>query len=194
MKKFVLLIFVCLLLVPVSVSARQKMHRITLKDASVIVGKVLEMKDGVYSIESPALGEIKLREENIVEIRLMGQNEQYQGGAANIDIQDGARRQKVSPARRNYERSLQSQSSSGSDDLSRQQEEVNSRVRSMTADGNFVDSLMDVSGSESMMDVMSDPEVMDAISRNDYEFLMNNEKMKALMESQSIKNLLGDVE
>jgi hypothetical protein len=194
MKKLALLIFACLLWVPASVYARQKLHRITLKDASVIVGKVLEMKDGVYSIESPALGKINLREENIVEIRLMGQNEQYPGNSNTIDIHDGARRNQPSPARQKYEQSLQNQSSGGSDGLNRQQEEVNSRVRSMTADGNFVDSLMDVSGSESMMDVMSDPEVMDAISRNDYEFLMNNEKMKALMESQSIKNLLGDVE
>jgi hypothetical protein len=64
----------------------------------------------------------------------------------------------------------------------------------MTADGDFVDSLLDLSENQSMMDVMADPEVMDAISRNDYDFLMNNEKMINLMESQDIKGLLGDVE
>ncbi len=81
-----------------------------------------------------------------------------------------------------------------SNDLARQQEEVNSRVRSMTMDGDFLDSMMDLGDSTAMTEVMQDPEIIDAISRNDYDFLMNNEKMKSLMDSQEIKSLLGDVQ
>ncbi|HNX77999.1 MAG TPA: hypothetical protein PKM56_20155, partial [Candidatus Rifleibacterium sp.] len=83
---------------------------------------------------------------------------------------------------------------SGSSDLSQQQEEVSSRVQSMTMDGEFLDSMMNLGNSDAMNDVMQDPEIMDAISRNDYEYLMNSEKMKNLMDSQEIKEMLGDVQ
>jgi hypothetical protein len=202
MKKICLLIIFLFLFISLSGQAKQKMHRITLKDASVVIGKVVSMQDGVYVIESPVLGKVQIEEDNIVEIRLMGKNERlpevYEDQGArnnNIEIHDGAKKnRRVSPARRKYEQSVQDHQSSGSNDMGRQQQEVNSRVRSMTADGDFVDSLLDLSENQSMMDVMADHEVMDAISRNDYDFLMNNEKMINLMESQDIKGLLGDVE
>jgi len=180
--------------------AAEKLKKITLKDASVIIGRVIEMKDAQYTVETEALGALKLDEDNIIEIRTLGSNEDaytdYQPSEPgkphqDIQIQDGAKRQKSSPARQKYEESLQP---SGSNDMNRQQEEVNSRVKSMTADGDFLESLMDLSENNSMMDVMSDPEVMDAISRNDYDFLMNNEKMKNLMDSSEIKDLLGGME
>jgi hypothetical protein len=176
------------------VMAAARLQKITLKDASVIIGRIVEMKGGSYSIESPTLGEIKVAEDNIVEIRALGENEDVSPSAGqakqNLSIQDGSKKRRVSPARQKYEQSLRQQQNSGSDDLARQQEEVNTRVKSMTADGNFLNSLMDISQNE----VMSDPEIMEAISNNDYDFLMNNEKMKNLMESSEMREFLGDVE
>jgi hypothetical protein len=180
------------------VMAAARLQKITLKDASVIIGRIVEMKGGSYSIESPTLGEIKVAEDNIVEIRALGENEDVSPSAGqakqNLSIQDGSKKRRVSPARQKYEQSLRQQQNSGSDDLARQQEEVNTRVKSMTADGNFLNSLMDISQNENMLEVMSDPEIMEAISNNDYDFLMNNEKMKNLMESSEMREFLGDVE
>lgn len=202
MKKLIVLI--CLVLVASYLGAAEKLQRITMKDDSVIIGKVLGMKDGVYSVESTTLGKLSLMAENVIEIRTLGQDEEQHPPASRaikepdskqIQIRDGSNKKiKRSSAREKYEQSSQKNSPSGSGDLTRQQEEVNSRVKSMTADGNFLNSLMDLSQDSSMMDVMSDPEIMEAISNNDYEFLMNNEKMKSLMDSQDMKNLLGDVE
>lgn len=195
MKK-ALVVFL-LVFLAVSGSAAEKLKRITMKDASVIIGSIVEMKAGKYTVETTALGQLIIDEDNIVEIRTLTADEEYQEStvknSGTIKINDGSKRKPPrSPAREKYE-SRQENHSSGSSDMARQQEEVNSRVKSMTADGGFLNSLMDLSENNNMMDVMSDPEIMDAISRNDYDFLMNNEKMKSLMESSEIRDLLGDM-
>ncbi|MEW6711535.1 MAG: hypothetical protein AB1403_17060 [Candidatus Riflebacteria bacterium] len=198
--KRIILVFLAVLIACASNGA-EKLKKITLKDASVIIGSVIEMKEGRYTVETKALGRLVLDEDKIVEIRSLTAAEETAEEAENqnqplptkkIKIKDGSKKKKQ-PAVKKYEEQVESYNS-GSDDLNRQQEEVNSRVKSMTADGGFLNSLMDLSQNGNMMDVMSDPEVMDAISRNDYDFLMNNEKMKTLMESSEIKDMLGDVE
>ncbi len=199
MKRFILVLLT--VLIACASNGTEKLKKITLKDASVIIGSVIEMKGGRYTVDTKALGRLVLDEDNIVEIRSLTAAEETAEEAETrtqplptkkIAIKDGAKKRKQ-PAVKKYEEQVESYNS-GSDDLNRQQEEVNSRVKSMTADGGFLNSLMDLSQNGNMIDVMSDPEVMDAISRNDYDFLMNNEKMKALMESSEVKDMLGDVE
>jgi len=159
-------------------------QRIVLLDHSVIIGEVTEMKDGVYTVRSEAVGEIKISAEKIVEITKLD-SAQPAASTKSIGILDGTKksaRKTVAPA----------PALGGSDDLKLQQERANSQVQSMTMQEDFMEDMMSLSGSNDMVDVMSDPEIMEAISRNDYEFLMNNEKMKSLMESSEIKDLLGE--
>ena len=180
MKKIVLI----LLLVAVSsiCSAAGIKQRIVLLDRSVIIGEVTEMKDGIYTVQSETVGEIKIPAEKIIEITKLDSAQPAASGQA-IGILDGTKK----PVRNAQPRAL-----AGSDDLKAQQERANSQVQSMTAQEDFLENMMDLSGSANMIEVMTDPEVMEAISRNDYEFLMNNEKMKSLMESSEIKDLLGE--
>lgn len=180
-------------------------QRIVLTDKTTLIGRVVEMKDGVYTVETDTLGRLKIEAARVVEISILNQTAAAQKEASassggshpeaepaettrKIKILDGEKKQQTS------EPHQENASVAGSDDLTRQQEEVNSRVRSMTMDGDFLDSMMDLGDSTAMTEVMQDPEIMDAISRNDYDFLMNNEKMKSLMDSQEIKSLLGDVQ
>ncbi|GAB4271887.1 MAG: hypothetical protein Kow0029_09980 [Candidatus Rifleibacteriota bacterium] len=200
-----ILAVICFLAISMTCSA-QSVQRIALKDGTVIIGKVLEMKEGVYTINSSSVGKLFINSDNIIEIRnLTSADSEYENekienkpGTRSIEIRDGSpKNYRKSSAREKYERSISQRakdSDSGSNNLDRQQEQVNSIVQSMTADGNFLNSLMDISQDQNMLDVMSDPEIMDAISRNDYDFLMNNEKMKNLMNSQGIKELLGEIE
>ncbi len=207
MQIFVLAV---LLLLPVvsHAAGETAKQRIVLTDKTTLVGRVVEMKDGVYTIETDTLGSLKIEAARVVEISSLNQavaappKETAAGSALEnsqseaepnvktkkIKILDGEKKQQTSES---YQENA---SVTGSDDLARQQEEVTSRVRSMTMDGDFLDSMMDLGDSNTMSEVMQDPEIMDAISRNDYDFLMNNEKMKSLMDSQEIKSLLGDVQ
>ena len=51
-----------------TVALSQTAKTITLKDGSTLKGTVIEMKDGVYTVEAGALGRIQLKEEEIVSI------------------------------------------------------------------------------------------------------------------------------
>ena len=144
-------------------------QQITLDDGSVIIGEIVEMRDGNYRIRSTTMGEINISANRISNI-------------------SNAQTTQTAPT---YEYEQQP-SMYSSDNYSHQQDQVDARVRSMTMDGDFLDQLIDLSESNYMTQVMSDPEIMEAISRNDYDFLMNNEKMNQLMNSSEIKDLLGD--
>lgn len=181
MKKFFL--FLLLVLLCSTSHAAGVKQRIVLLDNSVIVGEIVEMKDGIYTVKSDAMGEIKVSADKILEISKLDQASS--ATSQNIDILDRSKKKA-------HKAPVQPRSVGVSDDLKIQQERANSQVQSMSMQEDFLDSMMNLSGSADMVDVMSDPEVMDAISRNDYEFLMNSDKMKTLMESSEIKDLLGE--
>jgi len=204
----IVLAVLLLLQVVSSVAGETPKQRIVLTDKTTLIGRVVEMKDGVYTVETDTLGRLKIEAARVVEIASLqqaatGVAKEISAGPAvetsqpeaepavttrKIKILDGEKRQQSS------EPYQENAGVTGSDDLARQQEEVTSRVQSMAMDGDFLDSMMDLGDSNAMIEVMQDPEIMDAISRNDYDFLMNNEKMKSLMNSQEIKSLLGDVQ
>jgi hypothetical protein len=174
----------------VAFAASSPLQRIVLQDKTVLVGRIVEMKNGVYSVQTETLGTINIDADKIVEITSSDRSSE----SPKIGIIDGShQRPDTEEAKRPVQPAVQ-KSSPDSADLSQQQEEVNSQVRSMAMSGDFLDSMMNLSESSAMTDIMQDPEIMDAISRNDYEYLMNSEKMKNLMDSQEIKEMLGDVQ
>lgn len=174
MKLLKLMLVVVSLMAATGLAAQQT-QRIVLNDNSVIVGEVMEMRDGMYRIKTAAMGEVQVK---AAQISSMTANNS--GSQVKILDQDPIGRQNLrQPDSGNY---------------SHQQEHINSTVRSMTMNEDYLDNLMDLSGSNEMLSVMSDPAIMDAINRNDYEFLMNNDKIKNLMGSQGIKNLLGEMD
>ena len=182
MKKAILILFL-LVMCATSWAAGVK-QQIVLLDNSIIIGEIIEMKDGIYTVSTETVGEIKVAADKILEIRKLDADRPAAAGQ-NIDIIDNSKKPARKPA-------SPPRTMGGSDDLKAQQERANAQVQSMAMQEDFLDNMMDLSGSENMMDVMSDPEVMEAISRNDYEFLMNNDKMKNLMESSEIRELFGE--
>ncbi len=186
-KKAVLILFL-LVMCATSWAAGAK-QRIVLLDNSIIIGEIVEMKDGIYTVSTETVGEIKVAADKILEISKLDADRPATANKQ-IDIIDNTKKQ----ARKAVSRqSVQPDSSTGgSDNLKAQQERANAQVQSMAMQEDFLDNMMSLSENENMLDVMSDPEVMDAISRNDYEFLMNNDKMKTLMESSEIKDLFGE--
>ena len=172
--KLLKIMLVMVALMAVNGLSAQQTQRIVLNDNSIIVGEIVEMRDGVYRIKTTAMGEVQVRADQI--------NSMTANNSSQVQILD-----QEPPASHNPRQP-------DSANYSHQQEHVNSRVRSMAMNEDYLENLMDLSGSSEMLSVMSDPEVMDAISRNDYEFLMNNEKMKNLMDSQGIRSLLGEMD
>jgi hypothetical protein len=186
-KKAVLILF--LLVICATSWAAGAKQRIVLLDNSIIIGEIVEMKDGIYTVSTETVGEIKVAADKILEISKLDADRPATANKQ-IDIIDSTKK----PARKavNRESVQPGSSTGGSDNLKAQQERANAQVQSMAMQEDFLDNMMSLSENENMLDVMSDPEVMDAISRNDYEFLMNNDKMKTLMESSEIKDLFGE--
>ncbi len=182
--------------------SEEKMQRIMLRDRSVIIGKVVEMKDDVYTIRTDSMGEFKIGADRILEISAADFRKKAdvaaptefvepatdKNPAPEIKIMDGARKKSEAAA------APEGSFGSVSDDMTNQQQQINSRVRSMTMNEDFLESVMNLGDNQALMDIMGDGEIMDAISRSDYDFLMNNEKMKTLMDSEEIKSILGDVQ
>lgn len=185
MKRIVLL---ALMVAVCSISwAAETKQRIVLLDNSVIIGEIVEMKDGIYTVSTEAVGEIKVAADKILEISKLDAAKPVaveSNSKPDIEIVDNRK-----PARKPV---AQPRSMGGSDDLRAQQERANAQVQSMAMQEDFLDDMMNLSESQNMIEVMSDPEVMEAISRNDYEFLMNNDKMKKLMESSEIRDMFGE--
>lgn len=187
---------------------------ITLRDASVVRGEILEMKDGQYRIKSPMLGELKVPLDQVVSIvaaDIAGQPVPSSAvpatGApvretrnANITIREGgpklppssnAQPGRAPTAAKPAPTSSAAPSTPTGDDAKSRQEQVNTRVQSMMMNEDFFDKVTGLGQSTEMDAVMNDPEVMNAIQNLDYDYLMNNPKMKELMESQGVKDLLG---
>lgn len=170
--KFIL-IFSLFYTIALSASANQK---ITLKDKSVVYGKIISMANGVYTIKTDSFGTIKLGSDKIISIT----DEKAISRRTNIKVSDRPTRTR----KKSYNRGVESYPQSA----------VNAKVKNKMTNGKFVNQILDLSDSSSLTDVMSDPEVMDAINNNDYNFLMNNDKMNKLMNSPEIKELLGNFE
>ncbi len=150
--------------------------QIVLSDNTVIYGTVIGMNDGVYTINTDSMGEIRVDASRIVSISSQGS--QTQRGAQNrIDIIDESNR-----GRRSNSSSMRNNA---------MQEQATMRVQSMSLEDDFLDSLINLSENSAMVDVLNDPEIMDAITNLDYDFLMNSDKMRSLMESSDIQDLLG---
>ena len=69
MKNLITLLFIALLLFNITtLSYAQESKVITLKDGSILKGKVLELTDGIYTLETENLGNITILEANILSI------------------------------------------------------------------------------------------------------------------------------
>ncbi len=159
--------------------------RIVLSDGTVINGEVTGMANGVYTIETSAMGTLNVNADSVVSIS-KGAPDSNNNNKSNIDIIDGNKKNNSS-----VQDKLDSELKANS--YSAMQNQANQKVQSMMMKGDFMDSMMGLSENSKMTDVMNDPEVMDAIQRGDYDFLMNNSKMQNLMDSSEIQTLLGDM-
>ena len=191
MKKIIRLVLLFVFAIGCTASFAIKTQTIVLKDKSVLKGKIMEMKNGTYYIKIPSIGVVKINADQIVEIKSSSVRPSRRGNSRkNIQTIDSKRnRYNSKSSTRATARS--SSKRVGSSNLQVQQDQVNSRVKSMMMDGNFLDSIMNLSSNQQMMDVMQDPEIMEAIGNNDYDYLMNSDKMRQLMESDGIQDLLG---
>ncbi len=184
MKKIYSFIFAGILLTQICFAAGNS--KITLNDGTTIFGKVVGMSDGIYTIHTETMGDIKVDSEKVLEISSNTSKNQ-----SNINILDGNNKKSSNyPSYNNGN----SNSSSKSNNYAAQQENVNTKVQTMMMNEDFLDNLINLGNTSEMQSVLNDPEIMEAIQNGDYDFLMNNSKMGDLMNSSGIQDILGDMQ
>ena len=88
MKKTILTLFIIITFVNLSIAGPKKIQIITLKGGSVLKGKVLQLQDGIYTIDVLNLGQMSIPESNILSITsTMPPEAQYQDNSVSQKAQ-----------------------------------------------------------------------------------------------------------
>ena len=132
-----------------------------LTDGSVISGQIISMKNGVYTVVSPTLGQLKVKQSEILSIR---------SGTASYRIMQ------ASPQTPNGAQSAETLA------------DIQNRIMAQPETLSLVMSLQQ---DPEVMAILSDPAIMQAIATRDMESLRNNPKIRQLESNETIRKILG---
>ncbi len=162
MKNVILTCLYCLALFASTVT-HAEVRRIVLQDGTEIVGEIISMSNGSYTIRSQTLGTLTVSDRQVKQISSVGGFAPSQGNP----LQSG-------------------QSALG-------QGQVQSIQNRLASDSAMLERIMALQSSPEMKAVLSDPEVMAAIERFDFNALANHPKIKRLMNNQSVQSITKGV-
>ena len=135
---------------------------VVLKDGTVIRGDVESLTDGVYTIETGSLGQVRVAKEQVRSINLTD-------GGANGGADAGASPGPSLPA--------------AGIDLQATKSRISSDPKLMAL-------LLGLESDPDVMAVVADPEVVKEMAAGDYTALMNNPKIVALMNNPKMRELV----
>ena len=142
--------------------------RILLEDGTEIVGELVSLQNGSYTIHSKALGTLKISEHQVSRISSMGASAPRVSAAP------------LSPV----------ESATSVMDTSA----VQSIQQRIMGDSTMMQQIMSLQSSPDMQAVLSDPEIMAAIRRLDFDSLTNNPKIRKLMQNRDVQAISGSVD
>ena len=137
---------------------------IKLKDGSLLNGKVLELKNSIYTVETSNLGTIEIPESDIVSISSV--NEELNQNSINTTEADKEK-------------------------LSNMTEQLQGAV---FADQGLMTEIQNLANDEEIKALLSDPTLLDAAMNFDANKLQNNKNAQDLMNNPKIKNLINKIQ
>lgn len=148
-----------------SITSASELREITLDDGSSIVGEIISVENGSYTIKTKSLGTLTLGSRQIKSITQLGDSP---AATANADMK-GASSHSIS---------------SGSVASSVQQ--IQSSITSNTS---LMSAIMQMQNNPEMQAVLSDPALMQAIQSFNIEAIQNHPKIIRLMQSQEMQKI-----
>lgn len=148
-----------------SITSASELREITLDDGSSIVGEIISVENGSYTIKTKSLGTLTLGSRQIKSITQLGDSP---AATANADMK-GASSNSIS---------------SGSVASSVQQ--IQSSITSNTS---LMSAIMQMQNNPEMQAVLSDPALMQAIQSFNIEAIQNHPKIIRLMQSQEMQKI-----
>ena len=133
---------------------------VVLRDGTVIRGEVKSLQDGVYTIETAAVGTLHVRAQDVSSIdesgkppSTAGPGQPANGPSPGADALDAAKSQIV-------------------------------------ADPKLLATVLALQSNPAVLAVLADPEVMKAMAAGDYDALMHNAKIVALMQNPKVREII----
>ena len=137
---------------------------LVLKDGSVVRGDIKTLQDSVYTVESKALGTVRVREQDIRSIELGDES----GPATPADSSDNK-----SPSQPADVQNLQSQ---------------------MLQIPGLFSMIQALQNDPEVQAALSDPEITSAVASGDFARLMNNPKIIALLDNANVREVIDEVQ
>jgi hypothetical protein len=155
-----------------SITSASELREITLDDGSYIVGEIISVENGSYTIKTKSLGTLTLGSRQVKSVTRLGGSTGSPAATATADMK-GASTNSIS---------------SGSVASSVQQ--IQSSITSNTS---LMSAIMQMQSNPEMQAVLSDPALMQAIQSFDIEEIQNHPKIIRLMQSQEMQQIQSNV-
>jgi len=162
-KKLFLLCFGLLLMSQLSWAASPK--TVTLNDGSVIKGDIIKLENGVYTIKSTQLGEIKVEEEKVLSITSAQAQQIQKSNGSNTSSQNSSLKDQV--------QKIQGQVVGNQD--------IMEKIQSLLDD-------------PQIKQIISDPNLMKDIMTYDEDTIRSNANLQQLLNNPRIQSLIKDIE
>ena len=165
MKKYLLTLILTITLVNIASAASENLKIITLKSGSTLKGKVLELTDGIYTVETSDLGRMQIPEANIISI--------------------------LSP----QTAGSQNSTSGGSNNSQKAQikNQVNQVQGQILSDPGLMMDLQNIFADKEVQNMLSDPKLLDDVLSYDPEKMQQNESVQDLMQNEKMQNLMEKI-
>ena len=148
-----------------SVSLAQSLKAITLKDGSLLKGKVIELHDGIYTVETSDLGRITIPESTILSITpVETATPVYQGS------KETGGQQKVQ--------------------LKTQVEHLQG---SILGDPELMGEIQNILKDQEVQSLLSDPKLLEDVLSYDQEKIQNNDNVQDLLNNEKMQDLIKKV-
>ena len=171
-KSFLILAFIAsLIFASPSFSANETLQTITLKDGTLLRGKLISVKDGVYTIQTFNLGTLAVSEDKIVSVSTQLVAEKSAAASQSVPAAQATQQPQMDKAQ-----------------FAAQAQQMQQQFLS---DPKIVAEIQNLLNDEEVKALLTDPEVMKAVMTYDPNTIAGNEKIKKLMENTKIKNLMN---
>jgi len=146
----------------------QSLKTITLKDGTVLKGKIVELKNEVYTIETSHLGTISVKDSEILEI-------------------SSAEAKKLKESSLPALKNASQMNPQLMNDVAQLQE-------TLIQDPNFMVNINNLVEDEEMMQILMDPNLMSALMSQDPNVLENDARLKKILDNPHMMKIIGQIQ
>lgn len=165
MKKYLLTFFLTISLLSFASAAPKNLKIITLKGGSTLKGEVIQLKDGIYTLNILDLGRMNVPESDILSITSASAS-----GSQNSQSDESSNQQKTQ---------IKSQ--------------VNQIQENILSDPGLMMDLQNILNDEEVQSMLSDPALLSDVLSYDPEKIQKNDNVQNLMQNEKMQELMEKI-